>query len=167
MVGGSIRFSTTGEIAFITAFTSTTQLTVDLSGTVASQSYAIRYGCFNVDKNGLRIGLPDSTFRNGYIIDMPTISATDRFVLRDVAMAMSNKVIYNNSYIALSSDGNRKVFINPSGGITTPITESLTFTGTTTGVIHSVPDSAINDFFVMSENNQTINGIKTSVLASN
>jgi hypothetical protein len=150
MAGGVLRFSTSGEICFINAFTSVTALTSNISGTVADQAYAIRYNVFCTETDGTRMGMPSTLYRNGFSIDWPTITASDRMITRDASMAMSNKIMYNNNYFALSTDGNRKVFINPTSGITTPCTEHLTFTGTTTGVIHSVPDSATNNSFIMS-----------------
>jgi len=52
MVGGTIIW-TTGEQALITAFTSTTSLTVGTSQTVASGTYSIRYGGTQMNTTGL------------------------------------------------------------------------------------------------------------------
>jgi hypothetical protein len=158
MVGGILRFSTSGEICFITAFTSTTVLTCDVSGTVASQSFAIRYNMFCTDVGGQRLGMPATVFNQGYAISSPTISANDQFVLKSATQVLTNKNFDSTNVFSLNTDNTRTVTIIPLNANSTNC--NLWF-NSTVGRTYFFGDPGADASVIMSEGNQTINGVKT------
>jgi hypothetical protein len=64
------------------------------------------------------------------------------------AQFVKNKGLEENNFFTRSTDHSTKLFIFSTP--TTGISEYITGSGTTTGVNHTIPNSAINDNFVMS-----------------
>jgi hypothetical protein len=158
MVGGSIRFSTSGEVAFITAFGSSTSLLCDVSGTVASQAFAIRYDCISTDVGGQRLGLPATLYRNGFSISIPTLTAADQVVLQKATQVVINKNFDSTNVFSLNTDNTRTVTIVPLNANGTNM--NLWF-NSTIARSYFFTDPGADANVVMSEGNATINGIKT------
>jgi hypothetical protein len=149
MVGGLITFSD-GSTRFITAFGSTTSLTVETSLSIAATTYIIRYGSFTTDTLGSRCGAPNNTYRNGFIINYPTIAASDAYLLRDVAQFVTSKGLDDSNYFTLHTNHNQKLFLLATNGAVNNVTESIQCQGTHTGAIHVIGDNIGINSFVMS-----------------
>jgi Trk K+ transport system NAD-binding subunit len=134
MVGGIIQFSG-GQQAFITAFVSTTQLTVAQSQTVGSTTYTIYYGGFQTDKSG----------------------NTSINILYNAQLLDSSTAIINNT------DNTKKLAVSLSGA-TTATTTTLAF-AQTTGRTITFPDATGTVALTSQLPNQAVNTTSSPTFA--
>jgi hypothetical protein len=159
MAGGVLRFSTSGEICFITGFTNATSITSNISGTVANQAYAIRYNVFCTDTAGTRMGLPPTMYTNGFALSCPPLVANDTLVVTNLSQLIKNKNFDSSNVFSLNTDNTRTVTIVPLNANST--NQNLWFTSSSSRTYFFNDAGTTNSNVIVSEGNQTINGIKT------
>ncbi len=165
MAGGMLRFST-GEMRFISTFTSSTQLNTFNSGTVGSAgtpiAYVIRHGGFDVSAAGDFMGMPSTVMRNGWQIGWPTLTAADTMVLLTATQTVKNKKFDETNRFTRASDNTTLVQIVASP--TTGVTQVLNFTSATSRTYNVTDAKADSDIVTSTRSTVTqITSLGTAV----